>query len=255
MVETKNRKSAGLDQAETVTTASGAAPGDPAANGSPEKEAASPAPAREVRKPGPDRAGGLVSDSGPLAAFEPGSAAHVGADIRSLRKARGMTLAALAAALDRSIGWLSQVERGQAVPAITDLKTIGRLFKLPVSFFFRNEQAPEDERGVVVRAGARAIMGSAEDGLREELLSPDISGGFEMIRSVFEPGAGRSVMEARPSEDGGYVVRGSLEITIGDSTFQLGPGDSFQFQNMPYRWRNTGDEPAVVIWVIAPPIY
>ena len=35
----------------------------------------------------------------------------LGADIRALRKARGLTLAELAQTLGRSVGWLSQVER------------------------------------------------------------------------------------------------------------------------------------------------
>ncbi|MFB0939400.1 MAG: helix-turn-helix transcriptional regulator, partial [Paracoccaceae bacterium] len=35
----------------------------------------------------------------------------LGADLRALRKARGLTLSDLATALGRSVGWLSQVER------------------------------------------------------------------------------------------------------------------------------------------------
>jgi len=34
-----------------------------------------------------------------------------GADLRALRKARGLTLAALSDRLGKSVGWLSQVER------------------------------------------------------------------------------------------------------------------------------------------------
>ena len=180
---------------------------------------------------------------------------HVGLDIRSLRKSRGMTLIELCDALERSSGWLSQVERGQSIPSIQDLRAIAKIFEVPVSFFFRNDTAPEHERGLVVRAGSRAVMGSTEAGLTEELLSPDISGDFEMIRSVFEPGARRPLMEARPTQDGGYVISGNLELTIGGRVLELGPGDSFQFDSEPYGWRNKGSEPAVVIWIISPPIY
>lgn len=180
---------------------------------------------------------------------------HVGADIRSLRKSRGMTLNELATGLGRSIGWLSQVERGQTEPSIPDLKLVARTFGLPVSFFFRNEAAPEAERGLIVRRRGRAVLGSKEDGLTEELLSPDIGGGFEMIRSVFEPGARREIMVPRPTEDGGYVVSGMLELTVTGRTSLLGPGDSFQFRGEAYGWHNPGSEPAVVIWIISPPIY
>lgn len=180
---------------------------------------------------------------------------HVGADIRSLRKARGLTLSDLCDALGRSVGWLSQVERGQTDPSIPDLKSIAVLFKVPVSFFFRHEDAPENERGWIVRSGARAMMGSIEDGLKEELLSPDISGEFEMIRSVFAPGAKRDVMAPRDTQDGGYVVSGELELTIGDTVYMLRKGDSFQFNRQAYGWHNISNDVAEVIWIISPPIY
>ncbi len=184
-----------------------------------------------------------------------GSTGQVGEDIRALRKSRSMTISDLASSLRRSIGWLSQVERGQTEPAIADLKTLSRLFGIPVSFFFRNERAPERERGLIVRSKSRAVLGSNEDGITEELLSPDLSGDFEMIRSVFAPGAMSEVVPARAAQDGGYVVSGHFNLTIGDEAFELKAGDSFGFQNQPYRWHNPGDEQAVVIWVISPPVY
>ena len=43
----------------------------------------------------------------------------LGADLRALRKARGMTLADLADRLGRSVGCMSQVERDLSDPSIT----------------------------------------------------------------------------------------------------------------------------------------
>ena len=180
---------------------------------------------------------------------------HVGSDIRALRKSRGLTLNELCDALGRSIGWLSQVERGQTNPSIPDLKAIAAHFAVPVSFFFRNADAPADERGWIVRAHSRAAMGSPEDGLTEELLSPDLGGEFEMIRSVFAPGATREVMAARDTQDCGYVISGELEMTIGGQIYVLRAGDSFQFDRQPYGWINRGNAPAEVIWIISPPTY
>ena len=180
---------------------------------------------------------------------------QVGDDIRAFRKARAMTIAELALALGRSVGWLSQIERGQTEPAIADLKKISRIFDIPVSFFFRNEAAPERERGHIVRAASRAVLGSNEDGITEELLSPDLAGDFEMIRSVFASGATSDVIPARAAQDGGYVVSGRFNLWVGDRLFELKAGDSFGFKNQDYRWQNPGDEQAVVIWAISPPIY
>ena len=181
--------------------------------------------------------------------------AHVGNDIRALRTSRDVTLADLAREIDRSVGWLSQVERGMNEPGIPDLRKIARIFDIPISFFFRNETAPAHERGLIVRSAMRASLGSCREGLVEQLLSPHLSGDFEMIRSEFQPLAKSELIEARPSQEGGYLVSGTLILWVGARRFEIAAGDSFQFQNENYRWENPGDEPAVAIWIVSPPVY
>ena len=61
--------------------------------------------------------------------------------------------------------------------------------------------------------------------------------------------------QRRETEDAGYVVSGRLDIEIGGVWHSLGEGDSFRFGNKTYRWRNPGSVPAVVIWVVSPPVY
>lgn len=181
--------------------------------------------------------------------------AGVGADLRRLRKLRRMTIAQLAAATGRSVGFLSQVERGLSDISLRDLQGITGALNVPLSWFFVNEEAPEHERGHVVRADARRQVGSREGGLVEELLSPDLGGNFEMFRSQFEPGAEMETAQRRQTEEGGFVVSGGLDLYIDEQCFQLGPGDSFRINGELYRWHNAGDEPAIVVWVISPPIY
>jgi transcriptional regulator with XRE-family HTH domain len=182
-------------------------------------------------------------------------ASGVGSDLRALRKARGLTLSELALTVGRSVGWLSQVERDLAEPTILDLRRLADVLDQPLSLFFGPNNAPEDERGYVVRWNSRRALGSAEEGLVEQLLSPDLSGSFEIVRSVFEPGAERSEYLPRPTEEAGYLIAGELELWIGERHFHLHPGDSFRFKGERHRWRNPGAEPAIAIWVIAPPVY
>jgi transcriptional regulator with XRE-family HTH domain len=179
----------------------------------------------------------------------------VAGDLRALRKARGLTLSELALRLGRSVGWLSQVERGLSVPSIADLRSFADLFEVPLGLFFGHEAADETERGFVVRAGRRRALGTSDSGLVEELLSPDLGGSFEILRSVFAPGAERKAVSRRATEEAGYLVSGIFEIEIDGRWHRLRPGDSFRFSAMPFRWKNPGAEPAVVIWVISPPVY
>ena len=176
-------------------------------------------------------------------------------DIRALRKARGLTLSDIGDRLSRSVGWLSQVERGLSAPSLGDLRAFAELFGVPVSLFFGHDVPSDEERGVIVRAGCRRTLGTSESGLVEELLSPDLGGSFEMLRSEFAPGAELKSETRRPTEEAGYVVSGRFDIEIEGVWHLLSAGDSFRFDAKPFRWRNPGSEPAVVIWVVSPPVY
>lgn len=179
----------------------------------------------------------------------------LGVDIRALRRARGMTLADMGLALARSVGWISQVERDLSHPSIDDLRAIAAIFDVPVSMFFGQTGASETEQGYVVRKEARRKIGSGEGGLIEELLSPDLTDEFEVVHSVFQPGASLPKPNKRPTQEVGYVIKGRLDMMIGTQGFSLESGDSFRIRGEEYRWSNPHAEPAEVIWVIAPPVY
>ena len=179
----------------------------------------------------------------------------LGADLRALRKARGLTLAALARELDRSVGWLSQVERDLSEPSVSDLRQMARALDVSISSLFRQSATPAHEQGYIVCAAARRPIGSREAGLVEELLSPDLTDDFEVVHSTFEPGAMLTEPVTRPTQEVGYVVSGKLDIRVNDVTHSLMAGDSFRIKGEPFRWMNPYDNAAVVIWVIAPPVY
>lgn len=178
----------------------------------------------------------------------------LGADLRALRKARGMTLADLAGRLGRSVGWLSQVERDMSAPSITDLRHLAAALDVPVSILFGQAPAPADEAGRIVRAGARRSLGDRA-GLVEELLSPDLTDDFEMVHSTFQPHSRIGEAVTRPTREVGYLLSGRLDLRIADDWFTIDPGDSFRIRGVPFEWSNPYDRPAVAIWVIAPPVY
>ena len=182
------------------------------------------------------------------------SSGSIGADIRALRRSRGWTLSDLAERLERSVGWLSQVERGQSEPALADIRTVAALFDLPVSFFF--SQSPDNaEASYVVRADSRRTMSDEGKGLVESLLSPDLGGAFEIVHSVFAAGARCPEPFVRPTEEAGYVIEGSLTLFVEGVRLELHQGDSVRFAGETVSWVNESDVPAVLIWVIAPPVY
>lgn len=179
----------------------------------------------------------------------------VGNDIRALRKSRSMTLVEFAETIDRSVGFVSQIERGISEPSISDLRNIARLFDVPLSFFFGDNPGSEVEYRHIVRADHRRKLGNPDEGLLEELLSPDLGGSFEIIHSEFAPGATLLEAQQRDTEEAGYVISGTLELELNGEWHTLDAGDSFRFSGEAYRWRNTTDKPTTVIWVVSPPVY
>ncbi len=179
----------------------------------------------------------------------------VGKDIRALRKSRSITLIDFAEAIERSVGFVSQIERGLSEPSISDLRNIARLFDVPLSFFFGDTPSSQSGSEHIVRADCRRKLGNPEEGLVEELLSPDLGGSFEIIRSEFAPGAVLAEAQQRDTEEAGYIISGSLEIEIAGKWHTLNKGDSFRFAGEPYRWRNTTNTTTIAIWVVSPPVY
>lgn len=178
----------------------------------------------------------------------------LGRDLRVLRKRRGMTLVDVAGRVERSVGWLSQVERDISEPSIEELAALATVLGTPVSTFFGRTPARPGEEGRIVRKDARRPIVRRVRGLVEELLSPDLTDTFEVVHSTFAPGASRSAT-TRPTQEVGYIVSGELEVTIAGCSFSLAPGDSFRIRGETYSWANRTSEPCIAVWVIAPPVY
>ncbi len=185
----------------------------------------------------------------------PAKTETLGADLRALRKARGLTLSELSNSLGRSVGWLSQVERDLSEPSVEDLRQIARELGVSLSILFGHPTTRADEAGLVVRSGARRSIGTGDGGLVEELLSPDLTDDFEVVHSTFAPHSKIGETVSRPTQEVGYIVSGRLDLEISGRKFTVCAGDSFRIRGEPHRWINPYDDPAVAIWVIAPPVY
>ena len=68
--------------------------------------------------------------------FDPNSSSTLGADLRSLRKSRKMTIKELSTATEKSLGWISQIERDKSQPSIDDLRDLARVLNVPLSILF-----------------------------------------------------------------------------------------------------------------------
>ena len=178
---------------------------------------------------------------------------HVGKTLRELRRSRRITIQQLADGLNRSTGYISQLERGLSQPTLKDLYAACTIFGVPMSWFVDlEEKQPEAERekDIVVRGNQRRFM--LHRGARTELLTPQLDSDVEFMISTFEPG-----LETEPKNvptagaEYGYIQKGRLELWVDEEKFELFEGDSYRFdRSLTYRSRNPSKtEPTIIIWV------
>lgn len=181
-----------------------------------------------------------------------------GAEVRSLRKARSVTLTELSIASGLSVGYLSQIERNVSTPSVKALADLSRALGVTVGWFFNEgRQGPKEERGLVVRKANRRKLGYGDLGGTDYLLTPGLDGQLELLLTKIQPGGscGDEPYTHR-GEEAGLVLSGRLEMWIGDKHFFLEEGDSFNFAStVPHRYRNACDRETVIVWAITPPSY
>jgi transcriptional regulator with XRE-family HTH domain len=182
----------------------------------------------------------------------------LGMQVRDLRKSRGMTLVDLAGRIKRSVGWLSQIERGMSEVSISAMHEIAQALDVTVSWFFQNDaQANAEEARLIVRKANRRKFDFHGTGVHEEILSPTLNGQILLIESTFAPGTGTGDRDRkRKSEEAGLVLSGVLELHVDGQKFTLRAGDSFGLpREGTHRCFNPAGEPAVVLWITTPAAY
>src|SRR5262245_53567006 len=182
---------------------------------------------------------------------------RIGEDIRGLRKAKRMTLAELATRINRSVAYLSKLERNLTKPSVTELRAISAALDVKINFFFHETEArhPSERRMIVRKADRRRLNFAA--GITDYLLSPSLDGPLEVLWSVFEPGASSGESPyVHDGDEAGVILSGALEFWVGNDDFTVEEGDSVSFKSsLPHRYRNPGAVETRVIWIVTPPSY
>ena len=168
----------------------------------------------------------------------------VAANMRRARLVRGMSLRELAAGTGLSSALLSQIERGTANPTVAALTRIAQSIDLT---FGELTRAAITEPRVV-----RAIPGKPDTARARMLFTMMERRRFDISEGELPANqAGVFSDHGRGSVEYGYVVSGSVSVTIGDSVHLLDQGDAIQFSAaLPHSY-STGPEPATVLTVVS----
>ncbi|MFT4036467.1 MAG: cupin domain-containing protein [Patulibacter sp.] len=182
------------------------------------------------------------------------TALSVGPRVRVLRESMGLSLRDLAARCGVSAPMLSQVERGETSPTLQVAARIAAGLDLRLSQLLRLD---EDGVVTVVRADERRT-GGGSGGHRFEILTPALPGQrLELSRHVIDPGAttggtGDPPMHEPGSREITLIDAGSVILQIDGDEHALQVGDTVTFDaDLPHRFTNPGDEPAILLAVVS----
>jgi transcriptional regulator with XRE-family HTH domain len=181
---------------------------------------------------------------------EPGL--DLGTRLKIVRENRGLSQRELARRAGVTNGTISLIEQNKNSPSVASLKKVLDGLPMSLSEFFALDVPPRDQ----VFFKAEELLELTEGMVSFRQVGGDLQGrNLQILHERYQPGAdtGRSMLRHN-SEEGGIILQGQIEITVGDQRRVLGPGDSYHFDSrLPHRFRNTGKIPCEIISACTPP--
>ena len=179
---------------------------------------------------------------------------QVGPRLRAARRERGLTISEVAEQAGLTAGFISQLERDLTSASLSSLYRICAVLGIRVGNLI--DDVPS---GQLIRREQQTRRSLAMGNAEHLLLTSREERRFHVTESHIPPGgsAGDEPYTLPADVELVYVLRGSLELRVGDETHLLEEGDTFTYSPRdPHTWRNPSDsDEAVVLWTALPNPY
>ena len=178
----------------------------------------------------------------------------VGARLHAVRKMHHLSQRELANRAGVTNGTISLIEQNRVSPSVSSLRKVLNGIPISISDFFSLEEAPRQR----VFFAANELLEIGDGRISYRQVRRDLIGrALQILHERYSPGSdtGRSMLR-HESEEGGIIIRGNLEVTIGDQRRVLGPGDAYYFNSrLPHRFRNISKEECELVSACTPPSF
>lgn len=162
---------------------------------------------------------------------------NIADNLKSIRKSRGYSLEQVGELTGVSKAMLGQIERGDSNPTVSTLWKIARGLQVSFSSLIKEETS----NVIVVKQSSIVPVTESNGNYRVYPIFPfDPRKKFEIFTVEIEPGCTHlSEKHNEGLEEYITIVRGELEILIGDESFNLISGDSIRFlANKTHTYKN-----------------
>lgn len=185
----------------------------------------------------------------------------VGLRLREIRLQYGLSQRQLADKAGVPHGQISMIETNKSSPSVASLRKILGGFGINMSEFFEPDVIKQTQ--VFFTPGDLRDLTSqlyqGQEAKRTMLTLKQVGDakthGLQILHERYEAGAdtGDDLIEHEASE-GGIVIAGELEVTVGNEVRVLKAGDAYLFNSrQPHRFRNISDRAAEVVSACTPP--
>lgn len=178
---------------------------------------------------------------------------NIGHKIKELRVQKGLTQEELADRSELTKGFISQLERDLTSPSIATLIDLLQCLGTTPEEFFSNS-SPEQ---VVFKKEDYFEKTDSELKNTIEWIIPNAQKNMmEPILLTLEGGGSTYPDLPHEGEEFGYVLKGSIQIHIGQQICKAGKGESFYFIPAKKHFIEAcGKQGAVLLWVTTPPSF
>jgi transcriptional regulator with XRE-family HTH domain len=181
---------------------------------------------------------------------------EVGTRLRMIRQRHQLSQRALAKKAGVANASISLIESGNTSPSVSALKRILAGFPMTLAEFFSDE-LPGLMNEVFYRAESLTeISGGAGISYRQ-IGSAKAGHALQILNETYAVGADTGlIMLQHEGEEGGVILSGRLEVTVGEQTRILSAGDAYYFNSrQPHRFRNAGSEICTLVSSCSPPTF
>ena len=183
-----------------------------------------------------------------MAAKKKGELEPIGKKIKKVRTKKKITLNGMANETGFSIDYLKQIEAGKKIPPVGALLQIARALEIDSGFFLREQETAMQTR---VRAFSKRTDNYAYTTLTPGAENKHLKA-FKVTIEAQKDHEG--VGYQHEGEEFVYVLKGNVEITVGEHVNRLDEGDSLHFNSgIRHRMRNLSDDAAEMLVVVYGP--
>lgn len=179
----------------------------------------------------------------------------IGTRLRELRRRRGLGVRELALRSGISHSSISLIERDRMSPSVDTLSAVLDALGTTLTGFFA-EMSATVPYSPFYPAGEWVEIGRAQTISYQVLGMNHPNRQILMLHETYAVGADSGAPYSHSAQEAGVVVRGAVEVTVGDQTKVLEEGDGYYFDSRtPHRFRNVSNGTSTIISAVTPPTY